>query len=485
MGGLLRGALNKLKGWVLGNEAKQTEHFVAPVTDEIEEKAKAEAAALTEKLAQKRANRGPDSVAPTTTTMPPAAKVEAVPPASQFNTTGQKPIMVNTMAEAHALRQGSAAIARTLPEGAAPRASVDKFTAQSLAVLDSPQGSNFGRDVLLDASRVLQKHTPDDPAAVRQLEAVMRLSHSKQIDAIVKREVQMSGLHGAKAAQLAANNLEDVRLILGTGSTPKSTMDSLTALERNLDVLRAQDPRAAAEAMEKIAAVMAPRAQQLNGLTPEAKQRFGDILIKHNDDMRAHGHGYLAADSMARVAQKIEDSKIALPNNSLAKLAEAEQRRLHRPVTTQSVPQKPSDADLDFTKPATGTKPTAPASVAADNDLDFTYIAAKRGDDLIKVPDSFGKPDVSPSFADIATSRPVSVQKPLVADAGSPNLLPREGSVGGPRSRNEDPAQYPQIETIPARDVAGNTAMNDADFDAEMAREATRSLRQNTKGPGF
>jgi hypothetical protein len=193
MGGLLRGALNKLKGWVLGNEAKQTEHFVAPVTDEIEEKAKREAAALTEKLAQKRAGRGPDSVAPTTTTMPAAAKAEVAPPAHQFNTTGQKPIMVTTMAEAHALRQGSAAIARTLPEGAAPRASVDKFTAQSLAVLDSPQGANFGREVLLDASRILQKHTPEDAAAVRQLEAVMRLSHSKQIDAIVKREVQMSG----------------------------------------------------------------------------------------------------------------------------------------------------------------------------------------------------------------------------------------------------------------------------------------------------
>lgn len=251
-------------------------------------------------------------------------------------------------------------------------------------------------------------------------------------------------------------------------------MDSLTALERNLDVLRAQDPRAAAEAMEKIAAVMAPRAQQLNGLTPEAKQRFGDILIKHNDDMRAHGHGDLAAESMARVAQKIEDSKIALPNNSLAKLAEAEQRRLHRPVTTQSVPQKPSDADLDFTKPATGTKPTAPASVAADNDLDFTYIAAKRGDDLIKVPDSFGKPDVSPSFAGIATSRPVSVQKPLVADAGSPMVLPRDG-IDGARSRNEDPLLYHVDEAITATDVRGLPPLNDDSFDLDFTKELKKA----------
>lgn len=476
MGGLLRGALNKLKGWVLGNEAKQTEHFVAPVTDEIEEKAKREAAALTEKIAQKRAGRGPDSVAPTTTTMPAAAKAEVAPPAHQFNTTGQKPIMVTTMAEAHALRQGSAAIARNLPEGVAPRASVDKFTAQSLAVLDSPQGANFGREVLLDASRILQKHTPEDAAAVRQLEAVMRLSHSKQIDAIVKREVQMSGLHGAKAAQLAANNLEDVRLILGTGSTPKATMDALTAVERNLGVLRANNPQAAAEAMEKIAEVMAPRTQLLNGLTPEAKQRFGDVLVRHNDALRADGHGDLAAQSMARLAQR------------LAKLAEAEERRLHRPITTQSVPQKPDDVNLDFTKPAVAAKPAA--AVPADNNLDFTYIAAQKpariGDDLINVPASFGKPDITPSFADIATSRPVSVQKPLVADVGSPNVLPREGSIGGARSRDgEDPFENMATIKITASDVGGR-AMNDADFDKEMAQEAARALRSaTTKGPGL
>jgi hypothetical protein len=155
----------------------------------------------------------------------------------------------------------------------------------------------------------------------------------------------------------------------------------------------------------------------------------------------------------------------ALPNNSLAKLAEAEERRLHRPITTQSVPQKPDDVNLDFTKPAGAAKPAA--SVPADNDLDFTYIAAKRGDELINVPASFGKPDITPSFADIATSRPVSVQKPLVADVGSPNVLPREGSIGGARARDgEDP--FENMATIEedyiASDVGGLPPLNDDRF---------------------
>lgn len=510
MGGLLRGALNKLKGWVLGNEVKQTEHFAPPASAAASPDKPEWADSSTELFdrlkaarARNEAARHPDAKpveAPATTPPAVAAKVEpATPPASQFNTTGQKPIIVTTKAEADAVRQSSAAIARTLPEGAAPRASVDKFTAQSLAVLDSPQGANFGREVLLDASRILQKHTPDDPAAALQLQVVMRLSHSKQIDAIVKREVQMSGLHGAKAAQLAADNLEDVRLILGTSSAPKATMDALTALERNLDVLRAHDPRAAAKKLEGITAVLAPRTQMPNSLTPAANQRFDNILMDHNDDMSARGHANLGAGSMGKLARDLVGAPTALPNNSVAFMVKAEQHRLHRPITTQSVPQKPDDVNLDFTKPAAAAKPAAP--VPADNNLDFTYIAAQKpariGDDMIDVPASFGKP-ATPSFADIATSRPVSAQKPPpVEDVGSPSVLPREGSIGGARSRHEDPTEYIVPDLKLDGSHYGSAFMSDAAFDAAIAKaaadeaarakdEAARALRSaTTKGPGL